>query len=381
MARPDVIAHKGPRWTKTLNRADTLADDLGLIGTWVGPRTGPMKRNHGEKEDYVLRRLLVAWKLESVIPFPVQIRAARSRPGEPDFLLIWESDKTLGIEVTEAGEEDYQRWLTESERTVVSSAKDLPFDPSSNRTVDEWRRSIRAKVEKFDQGAYNAPDACDLLIYDNTSWGGFLDKQSLIAAATRSDEFTGRFRQIHIVCGGTVWLDIFGACRPVDVRNTYEIDYASWVYDQVEKLRSHQANKIDWENVAEELSSLGRSERRALASHLRTLMQHLLKWEFQATDRSASWETSIDLTRSEVDEQLSEMPSLRSQLPEIAASEYRRARRAAAKESALPVDTFPLELPYTLAQLVDPEFYPGTALGVAPKPKTRRAAPRRRTKS
>ena len=52
-----------PRWQRTLFEPDTLADDLGIIGASVGPRTGPHKRTKGEKEDYVLRRLLAAWKI------------------------------------------------------------------------------------------------------------------------------------------------------------------------------------------------------------------------------------------------------------------------------------------------------------------------------
>jgi hypothetical protein len=39
------------RWELTLAGADTLADDLGVIGAWVGPRTGPFARTHGEKEN------------------------------------------------------------------------------------------------------------------------------------------------------------------------------------------------------------------------------------------------------------------------------------------------------------------------------------------
>ncbi len=38
-----------PRWLRTLRGPKTLDEDLGTIGDYVGPRTGPAKRNHGEK--------------------------------------------------------------------------------------------------------------------------------------------------------------------------------------------------------------------------------------------------------------------------------------------------------------------------------------------
>ena len=61
MSLPAKIESEG-RWHRKLESPDRLAENLGDLGVSVGPRTGPTKRTHGEKEDYVLRRLLIAWK-------------------------------------------------------------------------------------------------------------------------------------------------------------------------------------------------------------------------------------------------------------------------------------------------------------------------------
>jgi hypothetical protein len=45
---------------------------------------------------------------------------------------------------------------------------------------------------------------------------------------------------------------------------------------------------------------LGKSERRALASYLRNLVMHLLKWEFHPERRTGSWRFSIDNARAEI---------------------------------------------------------------------------------
>jgi hypothetical protein len=104
---------------------------------------------------------------------------------------------------------------------------------------------------------------------------------------------------------------------------------------------------------------LGKSERKALASHLRNLLLHFLKWQFQPGRRGKSWRLSIDNARSEIFELLTEMPSLRRELNERIASEYGRARRTAEIETELDLATFPEECPYSRKQIVDPEFYPG----------------------
>ena len=61
----------------------------------------------------------------------------------------------------------------------------------------------------------------------------------------------------------------------------YDQDLVRWSEEQARALRA-AANAgwnapIDWENVAEEIESLGKSDRRALASHIAIVIEHLLK--------------------------------------------------------------------------------------------------------
>ena len=348
-----------PRWDRELLSAESLADDLGVLGSWVGPRTGPFKRTRGQKEDYVLRRLLVAWKEIGCVRWPFQVRAQNDDMGVPDFLLSWPDGGALGVEVTEAGEEDYQRWLTWSEGDAEDEAAIVPLEASTGRTVEEIKRAIRHKVEQFDAGAYRDPKDCDLIVYDNTAWGAFLNMDELVGDIGRPNDLLGRFRQVHVVFNQTVFLDVFGECLRADVSKVYEIDYAAWVFDQVERLRQGAEGELDLAHIAEELEDLGRSERRALRSHLRNLLVHLLKWEHQPERRGASWSVTIDNSRLEIDELLTESPSLRGDLEAALAGEYRKARLQASKGTDLPTDQFPEECPYSKEDLVDPSFLPG----------------------
>ena len=355
-------ARATPRWTRTLRRAETFADDLGALGAWVGPRTGPDRRTQGQKEDYVLRRLLVAWHRGGRLSYPIELAARTEGSGIPDFTLS-SPEGIYGIEITEAGEEDYQAWPTLTARArgegESKGVVDLPFEASTERTADEVLRAVATKVEKYDAGSYRWPDRCDLAVYDNTAWGRFFDKGQIISALGRSDSLLGRFRHIHFVTEGRLLLDLFeNTSELVDIHDAYEIDYARWITSQVERLQSGATGALDIENIIEELEALGRSERRAMASHLRNLLKHLLKWEYQPKKRARSWKLSIDGARAELHELLSEMPSLRQDLPLITAEQYSRARREAARETSLAIESFPAECPYEASRLVDPEFYP-----------------------
>jgi hypothetical protein len=69
----------------------------------------------------------------------------------------------------------------------------------------------------------------------------------------------------------------------------YRTDLALWSAQQAHALRSAARERhnlpVDWENVAKEIESLGASERRALASQVRTVIEHLMRLEASpATD-------------------------------------------------------------------------------------------------
>ena len=103
----------------------------------------------------------------------------------------------------------------------------------------------------------------------------------------------------------------------------YSRDFYGWLVEQAEALRLQSANKIDWENLLEEVEGLARSERRELGSRLAVLIQHLLKWRFQPERRSRSWLVTIKEQRAKVVDILEESPSLQQHLPEIIDKAYR----------------------------------------------------------
>jgi hypothetical protein len=61
----------------------------------------------------------------------------------------------------------------------------------------------------------------------------------------------------------------------------YERDFFAWANQQASLLRAGQFAQADVEHIAEEIESMGRSEKRELLSRLAILLMHLLKWQAQ----------------------------------------------------------------------------------------------------
>ena len=139
---------------------------------------------------------------------------------------------------------------------------------------------------------------------------------------------------------------------------TYDTDFYLWTQQQAALLQQGQLQAVDVANLAEEIESMGRSDKRALRSYLSIIVQHLLKWQYQPGLRGSSWKSSINNGREQVGWILKESPSLASQSPILLADAYPLARRNASAETGLRLSTFPNQCPFTVEQVLDAEYWP-----------------------
>ena len=138
----------------------------------------------------------------------------------------------------------------------------------------------------------------------------------------------------------------------------YDQDFALWSSEQAALLRARHFDAVDFVNVAEEIESLGRSDEDEIENRLNVLVMHLLKWRYQAQNRSPSWRATIIEQRSRILKRLSKSPSLKRYPGEVLSEEYVTARLRAAGETELPEATFPETCPFTIDQVLDKSFYP-----------------------
>jgi hypothetical protein len=136
----------------------------------------------------------------------------------------------------------------------------------------------------------------------------------------------------------------------------YDVDFAAWSQSQADALRRKAWDKIDIVNVAEEIESLGRSDRREIGSRLEILLLHLLKWQYQPRQQRPSWRASIDEARERISQLLEESPSLKPYPAERLAKAYPQARRKALRETSLP--NLPEACPWPIEQVLDLDFMP-----------------------
>ena len=136
-------------------------------------------------------------------------------------------------------------------------------------------------------------------------------------------------------------------------RTRYDEDFLLWAREQARAIRARDWNAVDWENVAEEMDSLGISERNELENRIATILEHLLKLDHgKVREPEAGWKQTILTQRKRLDRLLGKMPSLRRPVPDVIKAEYAGARRSALQSFALYEpgtdydDILPTENPY-----------------------------------
>jgi hypothetical protein len=139
---------------------------------------------------------------------------------------------------------------------------------------------------------------------------------------------------------------------------TYDGDFHEWAQAQAQALRSRRAAALDWENLAEEIESLGRSDQREVESRLTTLIVHLLKWRYQPAKRTDRWSDTIARERIEIPFIFEQSPSLAGFAESAFPKAYGVARSEAARQTLLSARLFPVEAPFSIDEALDPDFWP-----------------------
>ena len=138
----------------------------------------------------------------------------------------------------------------------------------------------------------------------------------------------------------------------------YDRDFYAWAMEQAALLRAGRLSEADIGNIAEEIESMGRSEKRELVNRRTALLTHLLKWQAQPARRGNSWRLTVLIQRGRLAEHLKDNPSLRSTLPDAFATAYRFALLDAQKQTGLGESAFPAACPWTVDQATDDGFMP-----------------------
>ena len=130
--------------------------------------------------------------------------------------------------------------------------------------------------------------------------------------------------------------------KPNHQRTIHEIDYR--LTQEQARLERRWAD-LDLDNLVDEVTSVGSSEKRQIRNRLAKLLSHLLKWKYQPGLRGSSWTSTIFDRRRQLIGVLEDSPSLRNYFHEQIGVRYLSGRLEAAKETGIAFGLFPEECP------------------------------------
>lgn len=141
----------------------------------------------------------------------------------------------------------------------------------------------------------------------------------------------------------------------------YDTDFFIWTQEMARRLRERDTACLDWENIAEEIESMGKRDYRGLESRMEVLLAHLLKLRYQDKKRSTtphrdvagSWRRTIVEQRNRIKRIVRDSPSFRRRIIADLQDVYREAVLSAASQTRIPEKDFPAECPWTLESALE----------------------------
>lgn len=144
-------------------------------------------------------------------------------------------------------------------------------------------------------------------------------------------------------------------------KTLYEQDYYLWIEKTISLLENHQFSDLDLDNLIEEISSMGKSEKRSLESYLTRLLEHLLKlayWESELEYNQRGWKNEIRNFRLRIQQIIEDSPSLKPYLSEIFSPCYQNARKLFLDVSGMAENLVSLAPICTIEQALNEDWFP-----------------------
>ncbi|MEA5510433.1 DUF29 domain-containing protein [Crocosphaera sp. UHCC 0190] len=127
----------------------------------------------------------------------------------------------------------------------------------------------------------------------------------------------------------------------------YDTDFVGWVFTQVQALKDRNPDFLDWDNLKEEIESLGKEQLNAVNSLLKQVIIHRLKLDYLNDNLNKNhWETEINGFVDQIEDRLTATLRNKIDLPKI----YSRSKRDLLKQ--YPKLSIPQDCSYTLDDLL-----------------------------
>jgi Domain of unknown function DUF29 len=150
------------------------------------------------------------------------------------------------------------------------------------------------------------------------------------------------------------------ARQPLSMTTLYEEDFVLWTEKTAEQLRQKNFADVDWENLIEEIESMGRSDRQTVESLLTQLIKHLLKlayWQSERERNARHWLGEIAEFRVRLEKRM-KTATLANHARDSFCEAYSAARKSIVAAGYIPKNTIPEEPTFSLEQVLDLDWFP-----------------------
>ncbi|BDI15673.1 hypothetical protein ANSO36C_14750 [Nostoc cf. commune SO-36] len=150
-----------------------------------------------------------------------------------------------------------------------------------------------------------------------------------------------------------------GVSSNLSLKELYEIDENLWLEETIKLLKANHLEKLDLENLIEDLENLGRRDKAKVANLLEQIIRHLLLlqyWTEETPYNSGHWKAEIRSFRNELKRNLT--TNLYQFLEKELASIYDDALGYVIDKTEGKLDNLPQSCIYTLDQLLDINYLP-----------------------
>ena len=143
-----------------------------------------------------------------------------------------------------------------------------------------------------------------------------------------------------------------------DLKTLYEIDDSLWLEETIELLKAKKFDALDLDNLIEELEDLGNEKKFRVASLLEQIIRHCLLLQLWTGEREYNqdhWE--LEIVNFQIQLKRGLTTNLRNYLQNELTNIYEDAVFFVRKKTKNKV-TFPDTCPYSLEELLDPNWLP-----------------------
>jgi Domain of unknown function DUF29 len=127
----------------------------------------------------------------------------------------------------------------------------------------------------------------------------------------------------------------------MQLKQLYYQDLNLWRQEIINAIQNKQLENMDWDNLIEEINDMTASERRALRSYTKRLIEHILKlkyWNSEKEYNQRGWEKEVVNFREEIKTILEESPSLNNYLEQNYLDWYEKSVKAMQREFSIPIN-------------------------------------------